>query len=145
MDNQDSTVPTQCSAVKRGGYVVIKGKPCKVIETSTSKTGKHGHAKVHLVGSDIFTNKKYEEISPSTHTLQVPVIQRQDYMLLYISDDGYASLLTKKNVQKDDIKVPEGEIGDSIRAMYDAGDEAIITVLASMGQEHIVAAKKAVY
>ena len=40
--------PQQCSALRKGGHVIIKGKPCKIVEMSTSKTGKHGHAKVHL-------------------------------------------------------------------------------------------------
>ena len=29
------------------------GRPCKIIDMSTSKTGKHGHAKVHLVAIDV--------------------------------------------------------------------------------------------
>lgn len=29
------------------------GRPCKIVEMSTSKTGKHGHAKVHLVAIDV--------------------------------------------------------------------------------------------
>ena len=29
------------------------GRPCKIVDMSTSKTGKHGHAKVHLVGIDV--------------------------------------------------------------------------------------------
>lgn len=40
------TVPKQCSAFRKGECVVIKGRPCKIVEMSTSKTGKHGHAKV---------------------------------------------------------------------------------------------------
>ena len=32
-------------------------RPCKIVEMSTSKTGKHGHAKVHMVAIDIFTGK----------------------------------------------------------------------------------------
>jgi hypothetical protein len=34
-------------------HVVIKGRPCKIVDMSTSKTGKHGHAKVHLVAIDV--------------------------------------------------------------------------------------------
>ena len=35
--------------------IFCQNRPCKIVEMSTSKTGKHGHAKVHLVALDIFT------------------------------------------------------------------------------------------
>lgn len=44
-----NTYPMQCSALRKNGIVMIKGHPCKICEMSTSKTGKHGHAKVKLV------------------------------------------------------------------------------------------------
>ena len=36
---------------------IPQNRPCKIVEMSTSKTGKHGHAKVHLVALDIFTGE----------------------------------------------------------------------------------------
>ncbi|MCC6056406.1 MAG: translation initiation factor IF-5A, partial [Desulfurococcaceae archaeon] len=32
--------------LKEGSYVVIEGEPCRVVEVSRAKTGKHGSAKV---------------------------------------------------------------------------------------------------
>ncbi|WAR13701.1 IF5A1-like protein, partial [Mya arenaria] len=39
------TIPKQCSSLRKGQFVCIKGHACKIVEMSTSKTGKHGHAK----------------------------------------------------------------------------------------------------
>ena len=72
----------QCSALRKNGFVVIKNRPCKIVEMTTSKTGKHGHAKVHLVAIDIFTSTKLEELCPSTHNMDVPNVRRQEYLLV---------------------------------------------------------------
>jgi len=134
--------PVQCSSLRKNGFVVIKGFPCKVVDMSTSKTGKHGHAKVHLVAIDIFTGKKYEEICPSTHNMDVPNVKRSDYTVLDITDDGYLSLLTADGGTKDDLKFPEDEIGQQIRTMYDDGKDIIVSVVAAMGTEGVVAVKE---
>merc|ERR1711974_487250 len=135
--------PAQCSSIKKGGYVVIKEKPCKVVETSTSKTGKHGHAKVHMVGIDIFTGKKCEEICPSTHNLMVPNVARTEYLLIDISDDGFLSLFMPDGSTKEDLKLPSGDLGEKIQAAFDEGKELMICVLAAMGMEEAKSFKEA--
>merc|ERR1712212_1341871 len=95
---------------------MIKGRPCKIVEMSTSKTGKHGHAKVHLVALDIFTNRKYEDICPSTHNMDVPNVARKDYQLLDCSDDGYLSLMDDTGETREDLKIPDSDIGEECKA-----------------------------
>ena len=84
---------------------------------STSKTGKHGHAKVHLVAIDIFTNKKLEDLSPSTHNMDVPNVLRTEYQLVNI-DEGFLNLMNPDGVSKDDVKLPESDIGDQITQLF---------------------------
>ncbi|KAH0462725.1 hypothetical protein IEQ34_010300 [Dendrobium chrysotoxum] len=103
------TYPQQAGTIRKNGYIVIKGRPCKVVEVSTSKTGKHGHAKCHFVAIDIFNNKKLEDIVPSSHNCDVPHVNRTDYQLIDISNDGFVSLLTESGETKDDLRLPTDE------------------------------------
>jgi len=137
------SVPMQSSAIRKGGHVVIKGRPCKVVDTSTSKTGKHGGAKVHLTAIDIFTGKKYEELSGSTQSLMVPIVSRQDYTLLDVTDDGFTSLMAEDGEVRDDIKLPvnDADLAAKIKEAVTESKELVVSVLAAMGEEHIVAAK----
>ncbi len=118
--------------------MVIKDKPCKVIDMSTFKTGKHGPAKIHFIAVDIFTGKKCEELCASTNNVHVPNINRHEYILVDIMDDDFCSCLdTKQGETKDDLELPEGDMGKKIRQAFDDGKEVTLTVLSAMGYEQI--------
>ncbi|KAI9459902.1 initiation factor 5a [Lactarius psammicola] len=136
------TYPMQCSALRKNGHVVIKGRPCKIVDMSTSKTGKHGHAKVHLVAIDIFTGKKLEDICPSTHNMDVPNVLRTEYQLVNV-DDGFLNLMTPDGTSKDDVKVPEGDIGAQITAGFEEGKDLLVTIVSAMNEEQAISFKEA--
>jgi len=139
-----TTYPKQCSAIRKGEYVMIKNRPCKVVEMSTSKTGKHGHAKVHMVAIDIFTGKKLEDICPSTHNMDCPNVKKKEYQLLSITD-GYVSLMDLDTCDtKDDLRLPEGDLGDQIQQAFEKEDtETMIAVTSAVGEEMILGFKNA--
>ncbi|KAH9964941.1 initiation factor 5a [Russula dissimulans] len=136
------TFPMQCSALRKNGHVVIKGRPCKIVDMSTSKTGKHGHAKVHLVAIDIFTGKKLEDICPSTHNMDVPNVRRTEFQLVNI-DDGFLNLMTVDGVSKDDVKVPEGDLGTQITSGFEEGKDLLVTIVSAMNEEQAISFKEA--
>lgn len=90
---------------------MLKGHPCRIVDMSTAKVGKHGAAKTKLTGIDIFTSNKYEEIIPGGHTVLFPNISRTEYTLLDIEGDGYMQLMAEDNSTREDIRLPTDETG----------------------------------
>merc|ERR1712025_589485 len=86
------SIPAQASSLRKNGHVLIKGHPCKIVDMSSSKTGKHGHAKIHFVALDIFDGKKYEDICPSTHNMQQPIVNRKECTALGIDEDNFVDI-----------------------------------------------------
>ncbi|KAG8093220.1 hypothetical protein GUJ93_ZPchr0012g19195 [Zizania palustris] len=136
------TYPQQAGTIRKNGFIVIKNRPCKVVEVSTSKTGKHGHAKCHFVAIDIFTGKKLEDIVPSSHNCDVPHVNRTEYQLIDISEDGFVSLLTENGNTKDDLKLPtDDSLLSQIKDGFGEGKDLVVTVMSAMGEEQICALK----
>jgi translation initiation factor 5A len=143
------TFPMQAGALRKGGHVMMKEKPCKIVEISVSKTGKHGHAKCHIVGLDIFTDKKVEDLCPSSHNMEVPNVARAEYTLLDCDEEsGAVSVLLDNGETKDDLNLPTDASGGRVEPagemlkLFDEGKGVVVTVMSAMGQEKIVAVKE---
>ena len=132
---------------------MIKGHPTKVVEVTSSKTGKHGHAKCHIVAIDIFTGKKYEDLCPASHNMEVPFVKRTEFQLLTADESsGEVSLLLESGETKDDLNLPTfvkiGEPTDDdkkvtadILSAQERGDDIMVIVLAACGNEKIIGVK----
>lgn len=147
------TFPMQAGEIKKGSHLMIKEKPCKCVEVSTSKTGKHGHAKAHIVAIDIFTGKKYEDLCPTSHNLDVPFVKRTEYQVLDADENtGEVSLLLESGDMKNDLNLPnfvqQGEPTDDdnkvSKEMLEGlaeGKHVVVVVLQACGKEKIIQSK----
>lgn len=136
---------TTAGSLKKGSHVVIKGFPCKIVEISTSKTGKHGHAKANIVATDIFTGKKYEDISPSSHNMNQPIVSRKDFQLIDIDEEGFVTVMDDKNDTRADLRLDvEGdEVHKKLKEEFEGGKDLLVTVLSALGTEKIISYKEA--
>ena len=136
------TFPIQCGTLHKGDYVMLKDHPCKLVEITTSKTGKHGHAKASIMGVDIFTKKKYEDSCPTSHAIDAPYVVRKEYQLADVNAEGYLTLLEEDGKTKEDLKLSE-EVEDQVmlnklRELVGAGKDILVGVIAAMGQERAI-------
>merc|ERR1712164_151384 len=145
----------EAGQIRQGGYIMIKGKPCKVKSVSVSKTGKHGHAKCKFAATDIFTGATCEELCPSTHTIDVPFVTKKDWQIQGIQDETYVLLMDDEGEMREDLQLPDQtyKTDDDTKAsqlikeycqMVDDGAaiDVFCTVLAAVGQEKIVDVRK---
>jgi translation initiation factor 5A len=139
-----ATFPMEAGQIRKGGHIVIGDRPCKVVNVSTSKTGKHGHAKANFTAIDIFTGRKIEDVVPTSHSVMVPNVARKEYSLLDITDDGFLNLMDEGGNTKDDLTLPTypEELAAEIRAAVDAGKNVMVTVLGAMDHEQVVSFKE---
>merc|ERR1711976_997869 len=140
------TYPSEAGQVRKGQFLCIKGFPCKVAEVTTSKTGKHGHAKASITGIDIFTGKKYEDSVPTSHNVDCPNVTKTEYTVISI-DDGYVTLMDDAGEMREDLKLPEledlQEVCDKLRDALEKDVEMLCVVQAAMGQEMIISCRNA--
>lgn len=150
------TVSVEAGQIRKGGYIMIKGKPCKVKDVSVSKTGKHGHAKCKFLASDIFTGASCEELCPSSHSIDVPVVNKTDWMIQGLLDDTYVLLMNDDDGEmREDLQLPsvmyktedDMKTTDMIKEyceMVNNGSNIDIycSILSAVGQEKIIDVRK---
>lgn len=97
---------------------------------STSKTGKHGHAKMNIVGVDVLTNKKYEDMTPTSHNVSVPIVTKTEFQVIDIAD-GFVHIMDEDGTPIEDVKLPEeDDMSNAIQAAFADGDkDVLVTVL----------------
>ena len=132
-------IPTRCGSLQKGNYIIMENRPCKIIDICTAKTGKHGSAKAHFIGIDIFNDKKYEYRATTSQNVDVPVVKKDEYQLINIDNNSVSYLDDKGNI-KDDLIMPnlcdsDDELSDKLQEVFDKENDKdiYISVLSAMG------------
>ena len=119
---------------KPGSLLMMKEEfPCKVVNLSTAKPGKHGSAKAMIVAKDIFTDKQYEETFGTGDMIPAPVVKKTEYVCIDCDADGVLNLMTPEGEIKEDLSCPtEAHLSDiekMIRKMIEESKkECLVTV-----------------
>jgi len=154
-ESQDSgaaeAYPMEAGQIRKGGFIMIKGRPCKVSDVTSSKTGKHGHAKCHFVAIDIFNGKKVEDLVPASHTTYSPFVKKMEYQCIDLDDeDGFVSVMDADGNTREDLKIPDrmqmpppgaDELSKRIKDYLGEQKDFYIIVQSACGTEQIMDTK----
>ena len=89
-DDMDGDGTYACTAgdLGKGDFAMLNDKPCRIVETSVSKTGKHGHAKKKFTGVHVFTKAKVEDSQSTSHGMRKFDLHKVTYTVVSLDGDA---------------------------------------------------------
>ncbi len=119
--------------LKVGGYMVVDDEPCKIVEMTTSKPGKHGEAKARIVAIGVFDGQKRSVVYPVRHKVKVPIIEKREAQVLAIMG-GEAQLMDSETYETFELPIPEAlkndlQPGKNVQYWDAMGKRAIMRVM----------------
>jgi translation initiation factor 5A len=76
--------PMDLGALKVGSYIILDGEPCKIVNYTKSKPGKHGAAKARIVAIGVFDEAKRTIVKPVSAQVDVPLIEKKTGQVIAI-------------------------------------------------------------
>ncbi len=107
-------------SVKKGDTIIIDGAPCRVVDASTSKTGKHGHAKINITAVGLLDEKKRNFVVPAHDRLEAPIIEKKSANVLSVSGNK-ANVMDTETYETFELEIPEelqGQVTDGCEVLY---------------------------
>ena len=92
--------------LKKNRYLIIDDEPCKIVNISTSKPGKHGEAKARIEAIGIFDGQKRSIVNPVTHKVHVPIIDKRSAQVVALMGDN-VQLMDMETYETFEMPIPE--------------------------------------
>ena len=114
--------------IKKGTYIIINGRPCKIVQVDIAKTGKHGHMKVSCVGIDLLTGNKLTDMRAGHKQVSTFNPVKNTYQFLMLDDNEMSCL--DANLREVKIRVDkESQIYKTILNLSNQlDDEKMLTI-----------------
>jgi len=111
--------PVDVGSLRVGGYMICDGEPCKIVDISKSKPGKHGSAKARIVAIGIFDGVKRSIVKPVDLTAEVPIIDKRSGQVFAVNPNG-VQIMDMETYEYLDAPFPDEE---ELKAKIAAGVE----------------------
>ena len=80
--------PVDVGSLRVGGYMIVDDQPCRIVDITKSKPGKHGAAKARIVAIGVFDNQKRQFVKPVDATAEVPLIDKRTGQVFAVNPNG---------------------------------------------------------
>jgi translation initiation factor 5A len=114
------TKSVSVGSLKKGDTILIEGIPCKITDTSTSRPGKHGHAKVNMMAVGLLDGKKRQMVMPGHDKVEAPIIEKKTAQVLSIAGN-VANVMDMETYETFDLSIPEelkAEVAEGKDVLY---------------------------
>lgn len=130
-DSKCNPNPVEASEVKKGHHIILKGRPCKIVDVTHAKTGKHGHMKVTMTGIDVLNSQKCILNVPGHKTVTRFDLIKKEYEVMQIQDNVIEYLDDRDNLLQMKVSASDSEtVADLLTTFPKAGDKRfLITVV----------------
>ena len=100
--------PAEVGSLKVGSYVIIEDVPCRIVDYSKSKPGKHGSAKARVVAIGVFDNVKRSFVRPVEGNIEVPIIEKRNGQVIALLPTA-VQVMDLENYEMLEAPIPEEE------------------------------------
>jgi translation initiation factor 5A len=111
--------PVDVGSLKTGSYVIVDNEPCRIVDMTKSKPGKHGSAKARVVTIGVFDGVKRSFVKPVNAKVEVPIIEKRTGQVISVLPNA-AQIMDLETYEILETPLPEDE---NLRSRLSEGAE----------------------